>query len=233
MHVGSKLTVGVFTAEQSQLPAFGTTKVQPMSRADITVVGVVEFSNNVVQDDVDIDGEGGGNIIFTPAFTRPITKCCNSDLFSGFQLDGGARAVSKVEGEIEREMPKDSGYYVHVTSVFEAQAQRTIKPEAIALGVFGLIATIAALLIAAQVIGNQLRVDTDDLDTLRALGANPAMTTADGLIGTIGGVILGAVLAGVVAVGLSPLAPIGPARSVYPAAGSRSTGQCSVSGARA
>ena len=219
VHVGSKLTVGVFTAEQSQLPAFGTAKVRPRSRADVTVVGVVEFSNNVIQDDVDINGEGGGNLIFTPAFTRPITKCCNTDLFSGFQLDGGARAVSKVEGEIERAMPKDSAYYVHVTSVFEAQAQRAVKPEAIALGVFGFIAAIAALLIAAQVIGNQLRVDTDDLDTLRALGASPAMTTADGLLGTISAVIVGAVLAGAVSVGLSPLAPIGPARSVYPSRG--------------
>ena len=206
-------------AAQTQLPDFGTAKVQPTRRLDVTVVGIVKFNNNVVQDDVDANGEGGGNIIFTPAFTRPITKCCNSDLFSGFQLDGGARAVSTVEGEIERAMPKNSAYYVHVTSVFEAQAERAIKPEAIALGVFGAIAALAALLIAGQVIGRQLRLDTDDLDALRAIGASPAMTTADGLIGVVGAVVVGSLLAAAVAVGCSPLAPIGPARPVYPSRG--------------
>ena len=78
----------------------------------------------------------------------------------------GARDVSAVEGEIERTLPTGSAFYVHVTSVFEAQAERAIKPEAIALGVFGVIAALATLLIAGQVIGRQLRLDTDDLDTL-------------------------------------------------------------------
>jgi hypothetical protein len=217
--VGDKLLIGVFSAQQANSPQFGTAKVQPQRRLSVTVVGIVEFNNNIVQDDVDANGEAGGNIIFTPAFTRPITGCCNTDLFSGFQLTGGARAVSAVEGEIERTMPKGSAYYVHVTSVFEAQAERALKPESIALGVFGAIAALAALLIAAQVIGRQLRLDTDDLDTLRAIGASPKMTTADGLIGVIGAVVTGSVLAAIVAAALSPLAPIGPARHVYPTRG--------------
>ena len=128
-------------------------------------------------------------------------------------------AVATVEGEIERTMPKGSAYYVHVTSVFEAQAERAIKPESIALGVFGAIAALAALLIGAQVISRQLRLDTDELDTLRAIGATPKMTTVDGLIGVIGAVVAGSVLAVIVAVALSPLAPIGPARRVYPSRG--------------
>ena len=37
-----------------------------------------------------------------------------------------------------------------------AKAERAVKPESIALGVFGLIAALAALLIAAQVIGRQI-----------------------------------------------------------------------------
>lgn len=219
VHPGDKLEIGVFAAAQTQSPAFGTAKVQPRKKINVTVVGVVEFSNNIVQDDVDANGEGGGNIIFTPAFVRPITQCCNTDLFTGFQLDGGSRAVSAVEGEIERAMPKGSAYYVHVTSVYEAQAERAIKPEAIALGVFGGIAALAALLIAAQVIARELRLDTEDLETLRAIGASPAMTTSDGLIGAIGAVVAGSLLAAAIAVGLSPLAPIGPARAVYPSRG--------------
>ena len=54
----------------------------------------------------------------------------------------------------------------------------------------------------------------DDLETLRALGADPATTASDGLIGIIGAVVLGSLLAFGVAVSLSPLAPIGPVRPV-------------------
>ena len=42
------------------------------------------------------------------------------------------------------------------------------------------------------------------------------MTTADGLVGVLGAVVLGAVVAVGVAVGLSPLAPFGAVRPVYP-----------------
>jgi hypothetical protein len=217
--VGDTLPIGVFTREQSQAKGFGTVAVRPKRRLDVIVVGVVKFNNNVVQDDVDANGEGSGNIIYTPAFTRGLTRCCNTFLFSGLQLNGGSRAVSTVEGEIERALPPGSPYYVHVTSVFEAQAERAVKPEAIALGVFGAIAALATLLIAGQVVARQLRLDTDDLDTLRAIGAGPAMTTIDGLIGLTGSVVVGSLLAAIVAVGLSPLAPIGPTRSVSPSRG--------------
>jgi hypothetical protein len=75
------------------------------------------------------------------------------------------------------------------------------------------------LLIASQVIGRQLRLGAGELGTLRALGAGRAMTSGDGLVGILGGVILGSLLAVVVAVGLSPLGPIGPVRPVYPTPG--------------
>ena len=45
-----------------------------------------------------------------------------------------------------------------------------------------------------------------DLDVLRALGANPTMIAADDLIGVLGALLLGAFLAAAGAVGLSPLA---------------------------
>ncbi len=84
---------------------------------------------------------------------------------------------------------------------------------------FGGIAALAALLIVGQIIGRQLRLAADELSTLRALGADPAMTASDGLLGLLAAVVLGSLLAAAVAVALSPLAPIGPVRAVYPAPG--------------
>ena len=51
---------------------------------------------------------------------------------------------------------------------------------------------------------------------MRAVGASPAMTAGDGLFGIMGAIILGALLAGLVAVALSPLAPLGPVRPFVP-----------------
>ena len=54
---------------------------------------------------------------------------------------------------------------------------------------------------------------------MRALGAGPAMAMADGLFGVLGAVAAGSLLAVAVAMALSPLAPFGPVRPVYPGIG--------------
>jgi predicted lysophospholipase L1 biosynthesis ABC-type transport system permease subunit len=141
-------------------------------------------------------------------------------MLSAITLQGGFSSpyFPKVESELRAVLPKGVPFtYVQATDLL-ARAERTLKPESIALGVFGGIAGLAALLIAGQVIGRRIRLNTDELDVLRALGADPRMTIGDGLIGTLGAVLLGTLLAGLVAVGLSPLAPLGPIGSLVPLA---------------
>ena len=84
---------------------------------------------------------------------------------------------------------------------------------------FGVIALLAALLLAAQVIARQLQAGNEDREVLRALGASRAMSAGDGLFGILGAVAAGSLLAAGVAIGLSPLSPIGPVRPVYPSPG--------------
>ena len=122
--------------------------------------------------------------------------------------------MAAVEQEITRLVPKGNPYAFHVTSVTEGQVERSSKPEAIALGVFGAIAALAALLIAGQAISRALWAEDEDLDVLRALGADSLTVTWDAIFGLLGAVVLGATLAVVLAVALSPLAPLGPARQV-------------------
>ena len=139
-------------------------------------------------------------------------------MLSGITLQGGMQSpyFPKVESELRAVLPKGVPFtYVQAPDVL-ARAERTLKPESIALGVFGGIAGLAALLIAGQVIGRRVRLNTEELDVLRALGADPKMTIGDGLIGTLGAVLAGTLLAGVVAVGLSPLGPLGPIGALAP-----------------
>ena len=199
------------------MPGFATAKVPPYRVIKVKLVGLANGSGDVVVDDVDAGLSGGAQ--FTPALTKPLLSCCVPVSGVGIQLDGGSRDVAAVETEIDRAAPAGAVPTYTVTSIVEAKAERAIKPESIALGVFGGIVALAALLIAGQVIGRQLRRDADDLDVLRALGAGPATTTSDGLIGVFGAIVVGSLLAVAVAVGLSPLAPLGPARPVDPSPG--------------
>ena len=137
----------------------------------------------------------------------------------GIQTKGGAATVPSVEREVAALVPSGVIATDHALAPVVAKADRSLKPISIALGVFGAIALLAALLIAAQLIARRCRVDRGELNVLRALGASPSETVLDGLIGFEASILIGSVLAAVVAVALSPLAPLGPVRHVDPSNG--------------
>ena len=154
----------------------------------------------------------------TPALTRQLSASATYPTY-GLRLDTGDLAVPSVEREIVDALPPGSTYSFHLTSVVEGQVERATKPEAIALGVFGVIAGLAALLIGAQAISRRLWANRGDLDVLRSLGADTPTMAADAMLGPLCAVVLGALLAVGVAVAFSPLMPIGPASQVDPSPG--------------
>ena len=210
LHLGSVVRFGFYTNDQTLADGYGTAKQQPVRSIGIKLVGIVTTHFQVVRDDADRNLRLG---LFSPALTRPLNRCCVNGPIVGLQLDHGSRDAAAVASEIKA-LPRAT--VIHVAAVEVATAERSIEPESIALGVFGAIAGLAALLIAGQAIGRQLRFDTGDLETLRALGASPRMTLLDGLLGVVGAIVTGSVLGAIVAVSLSPLSPLGPVRPVYP-----------------
>jgi len=220
-HVGQVIPYGLYTQKQMRLPGFGTPRVPPHRRIDARLVGLVQVSNAIVQDDTD---QFPTFIFFTPALGRQVLAGDSGQgiagaVIYGLQLERGNSGVAAVEREFSRLVPRGTIDQFHATGPVGAKVDRTLKPLAIALGVFGAVAALAALLIGAQVISRQLRAADEDLTVLRALGAGPATIAADGLIGMLGAVVTGSVLAAAVAVALSPLSPLGPVRPVYPEPG--------------
>ncbi len=211
LHVGQVTPWGFYTNDQLVEPGFGTPKVEPYLRMNMRLVGLVEASSEILQDDVD---RVPTLVIFTPSVTQKLLGGSNV-IDYGFQLDGGSRQVTTVERELVAVLPPNSSYNYHVTSRVESDVEQAVKPESIALGVFGLIAAAVVLLLAAQAISRELHARDDDLQVMRALGAEPATTIGDGLVGILGGVVAGSVLAAAVAVALSPIAPLGPVRQVF------------------
>ncbi len=90
-------------------------------------------------------------MLFTPALTDKLLACCSNTMLSALTLQDGNRYLSAVETEIRSVLPKGLPFvYVQVKDRV-ATANDTLRPEAIALAVFGGIAGVAALLIAGQV----------------------------------------------------------------------------------
>lgn len=214
-HVGEVIPMGTYTNEQVSAASFGTAKVKPRHRLQMRLTGTVVFNNGVVLDEVD---RIPAFVLFTPALTRPLSTGTRYAQY-GLRLSAGAQGVPAVERKIVAALPPDTTYSFHVTSVVEGQVDRTVRPDAIALAVFGVIALLAALLIAVQVIARQLQSGSEALAVLRALGAGPAVIMGDGLLGILGAVVAGSLLAAAVGIALSPLSPIGPVRPVYPSSG--------------
>jgi hypothetical protein len=213
LHVGSRIPVGIGRDNDQNLSEYQGIK--------LTVVGIGVLAIQVVHDDIDTDR--AGFLVGTPALLRKYESCCATNSYDGLQVSGGSRNIAAVEQEYEHLIASPATGYgqlvVYDTAAIEAEAQQAVRPEAVALAVFGAIALLAALIIGTQSISRQLHAGTRDAEVLRALGGGRALTMADGLIGVVAAAAAGAVLAAAVAVGLSPLTLFGPVRSVDPAPG--------------
>jgi FtsX-like permease family len=213
-HVGQTVPFGAYSVAQANMPTFNPLTGKPWMRFSAKLVGLVEFSSQVVNDDVD---RFPTYVLMTPALTKKLNPAAIYPTY-GLRLDSD-HSVPAVEREIVNALPPGSTYSFHLTSVVEGQVERATRPEVIALGVFGVIAALAVLLIGGLAISRQLWLSGGDLEVLRSLGADRPTLAADAMFGTISAVFLGAPLAIGVAVALSPLMPIGPASAVDPSPG--------------
>jgi FtsX-like permease family len=222
LHVGSRLRIGIW----ANTPKPGLPPVY--RRLNLLVTGIGVVSTQVVQDD--IDASRTGFLVGTPALDRELVPCCTATSYIGLRIAGRGRYDAAVGQEYEN-LETSSSFYrgqsgqllqlleVYDTAAIEAEAQRAIAPEAVALGAFGLIAGLVTLITGGQAISRQLGARNADRAILRALGAGPAVTASDGTAGIAVAIAAGAGLAAAVAAGLSPFSLFGPVRQVEPGRG--------------
>ncbi len=217
-HVGTVVSVAFYTNAQEAAPgpSGDQWRPKPYRTLTLTLVGIGVQDDAIIADDVDTTGANFS--LFTPALTRQFLSCCAQSTTTALALDRGGRDLPAVEAELAKLDPIVSTHFVDVSAV-GAKVERAVKPESIALAVFGMIAALATILISAQIVGRQVRADAGDMGILRALGASRAVTIVDGFIGIVGSIIIGSAVATGCAVLLSPLSPIGPVRPVYPQRG--------------
>jgi hypothetical protein len=213
VHVGSVVQIPFYSDKEANSSTYNG---PPYLFPKVTVVGIVVISSTVVQDE--IGRLGSGVVLLSPALTDQLENCCAYYTGTAILVRGGAANAARVQSEVANIDPVSRFGIGRGSTPSEvlAQAQVEIKPEAIALGVFGLIAGISALLIAGLTIGRLMRARANDARTLQALGASTALALLSEMMGVALAVVSGALLAVVLAISLSPLAPLGPVRIVYP-----------------
>ena len=213
-HIGQTVLFGALTIKQIQSGINPDTAI-PAIQFRARLVGIVVFPTEIVNDDVD---RFPVYVLMSPALTRRLADSATYPSY-GLRLTHGSTDVARVEKEIIDLLPKGSVYTFKETAVTEGEVERASKPEAIALGVFGAIAALVTLLVAGLAISRRLWSDINDLEVMRALGADPATLTWGATLGLVTAVVLGALLAVATAVALSPLFPIGPPAQVEPSPG--------------
>ena len=115
------------------------------------LVGLVVFNNQVIEDDAD---RLPTNVVFTPALTRTLlasTSVASSSIqgtWYAMQLARGT-SIPAVEEKLIHLLPSGADPNFSLTAITETKVERAVKPESIALGVFGAIAALAALAIGA------------------------------------------------------------------------------------
>ena len=217
--VGQSVPLGLYTHAEMSQAGFGTPSVAPLVTVHARLVGIVALNTEVVQDDVD---RKYGFIYLTKALLHELAKASPGHLtpaLYGVQLKSSDVIITNVEKELVGLVPRGDIYEFHVTSNVTSQVELAIKPESVALGAFGAIAALACIVLTAQAMSRILRRGEEDRRVVRALGASPLTIMIEGLVGSLIAIVLGTLVAVVVAIGLSPIGPLGPVRPVYPSAG--------------
>jgi hypothetical protein len=209
--LGQTVEFGRFDAQSASGPGFGTPEDRPSARFPLRLVAIVEFNNSVVQDDTD---RTPTNLILTPALTRAEENYANGTWFA-IRLKPGVKNLGQVEQVLLRTLPPGALGQFYLTSTIEAKVESALRPESIALGVFGLIAALAVLGLCLPIMGRLQLNGRDERRVMRALGAPRTTVAADFCVGIAASVLVGAVLASVVSAALGSFAPLGPVHTVY------------------
>jgi ABC-type lipoprotein release transport system permease subunit len=106
----------------------------------------------------------------------------------------------------------------------QAQVRQSIRPQVIALAIFGAIAGLAMLVLTGQGLAQLVSRSRADIATLRRLGATRAQAALAAALPGLVALVAGAVLAVAGAVALSPLAPVGRVRFYDPLTGFQADG---------
>ena len=140
----------------------------------------------------------------------------------GLRLDGGSAGLSSLQKSLTHlatQVGHGYTFAVRRTDTVHHHVQDAIRPQAVALAVFGGLAVLALLVLVSQSLAQWLQRLAGSRRTLRVLGLTPRDVAVTCGLGPAVAIVAGLVLAIAGAVALSPLAPLEPVRQFDPVRG--------------
>ncbi len=190
---------------------FEATRSKRVDDTTFRIVGIVKLPPVVVDENDIIEGA-----VLPPAATRADIDALAYS-WQGIRLVDGAQGISKFLETLRTNPTVNS--LPPVTQRYDetrVQAQRSIRPEAVALALFGLAAAVAVLALGGLATARLSRRWSTERLALRALGMTHRQRASVFGLDSALAVTVGMVLAIVLAILLSPLWPIGAVREIAP-----------------
>ena len=185
------------------------------------VTAIAVFDTQIVPGNASFSGP---MVLLSPPFTA--TRAARSIYVygdeAGVRLRPGASMTAFLHDAetLARRFPATGGKLAVISLSDQVTAtERAIRPQAVALAIFAVLAGLVGLAVIGQLLARQMALDSAEFPILRALGMTRASLAVLALARLAAVTFAGAVLAVGVAVAASPLMPIGPARLAEPAPG--------------
>ena len=164
------------------------------------------------------------SVLLSPPFnaTRAAQSIYNYGEEVGVRLRPGASmtAFLRTASTLAKRYPATGGQIIVISLSDQLTAtERAIRPQAVALAIFAVLAGLIGLAVIGQLLARQLVLDSAEFPILRALGMTRASLAALSLARLAVVTLAGAGIAVGVAIAASPLMPIGPARLAEPSPG--------------
>ena len=185
------------------------------------VTAIAVFDTQIVPGNASFSGP---MVLLSPPFTA--TRAARSIYVygdeAGVRLRPGASMTAFLRDAetLARRFPATGGKLGVISLSDQVTAtERAIRPQAVALAIFAVLAGLVGLAVIGQLLARQMALDSAEFPILRTLGMTRASLAVLALARLAAVTFAGAVLAVGVAVAASPLMPIGPARLAEPAPG--------------
>jgi len=209
LKVGSRVTALSFRQLPDDLHQVDVSQGTPVS---VKVVGIGVLPPEVVPVS---PRDAGPQFAVTPAFYRAYADpehlaydVAYVRLRPGTDVSGFRAGVDAVAASF----PDAGQVFFAPQADRRVAAERAIRPQVVALAAFAALAGLTAFLVLGQLLARQRVLESADHPALRSLGMTPGQLSALAMVRVVSIAVAGGVVAVVVAVAMSPVFPIGPAK---------------------
>lgn len=213
LDVGDRLRIGLVTIDEVEVLMAGDRSVG--ARPELDVVGIVQPT--------DFSGDPGApfatNAVLASSAFAEAHPGTSTFRLGYLRLAEGAAGVPALARELEARTGTGPDLGIRADAIQEVE--RAVRPEAVALGLLGVLTALGGVVVVAQAVGRQLASDRESNEVLAALGLTRRERGTAQLLTALVAIVPGVLAGTAVAVGASPLAPIGLVRPLDPSPGLR------------